>query len=192
MWCIRAIHKTLTDLGLNFRNQKYLQKGSRGLFLVVGIQNNVFKVGKKQWKFNEEKESPIARPNPWRHIVVVIDDQLYHYDCPEGKLSKYLITRLLGKYEDGKYMIRGEKVYEIQPKHQEKWTKRTRHVKDLRLDIGCLSLEQQCVKSRRETRFRNMCPFMDCGGAWFHRLEGVDRGEIDSSENIVRKMKVKK
>ena len=48
MWCIRVMHKTLTDLGLNFRNQKYLQKGSRGLFLVVGIQNNVFKVGKKQ------------------------------------------------------------------------------------------------------------------------------------------------
>ena len=35
-------------------------------------------------------------------------------------------------------MIREEKVYEINPKHKEEYMKRTRHVRDMWLDIGCL------------------------------------------------------
>ena len=55
MWCLRAMHKTLTDLGLDFRNQKHLQKRNRGLFLVVGIQNNVFKVGENSGSSTRKK-----------------------------------------------------------------------------------------------------------------------------------------
>ena len=80
------------------------------------IQNNVFKFDKSQWTFNEEEEAPIYQQNIWRHTVVVIDENFYHYDCHEEKLSKCPITYLVGKYKDGKYMIIVVKVYQIKPK----------------------------------------------------------------------------
>ena len=86
MWCPRVVHKTVTDLELILNIPQSLQKGNRGLFLVLGIQNNVFKFGKSQWKFNQEEQFPIDQPSMWRHIIAVIDEYFHHYHCPEEKL----------------------------------------------------------------------------------------------------------
>ena len=75
--------------------------------LIIGIQNNIFTFRNQQWKSNEKEQSSIYHPNPWRHAVAAIDDHFYHYYAPEAILSKYPITCLLGKHEEGKYMIRG-------------------------------------------------------------------------------------
>ena len=49
---------------------------------------------------------------------------------------------------DEKYMLRFEKMYEIKPKHQEELKKRRRHVRDMRLNIGCLYIgKRQYIKS---------------------------------------------
>ena len=76
--------------------------------------------------------------------MAAIDDHFYHYDALEESLSKHHITCLLEKYEEGKYKIRGEKVYEIKPKHRDEWRKKRRHVKDMGLDTGCIYVGKRC------------------------------------------------
>ena len=44
----------------------------------------------------------IYQPNARRHVVVIIGDFFYHYDCHDDKLNKYPITYLVGRYENGK------------------------------------------------------------------------------------------
>ena len=85
---------------------------------------------------NEDGKSLISQPNPWRYAVVVISDHFYHYDCPEGGLSKCPITFLVGKHFDRKYMIRGEKIHEIQLKHQEDWFINHVHIGSIMLGSG--------------------------------------------------------
>jgi len=109
MWYPRAVHKTVTDLGWTCRKKSQLYIENGGLCWIIGIQNNNFTFRNKQWKFNEEEQSPIYQPNPWRHTVAAIDDHFYHYDVPKRHVSKYPITCLLGKHEEGKYMMRGKR-----------------------------------------------------------------------------------
>ena len=110
--------------------------------------------------------------------MVVISDHFYHYDCPEGGLSKCPITFLVGKHFDRKYMIRGEKIHEIQLKHQEDWRQRSRYARDMGLDIGYICVGQQSRKSRWENRCKDLCPCMDCGGSWVHQLEVGDKNNM--------------
>ena len=49
--------------GVDFKKHLPLQKENRGLFLIIDIQNNVLKVGKTLWQFNEGKISPTYQPN---------------------------------------------------------------------------------------------------------------------------------
>ena len=44
--------------------------------------------------------------------------------------------------------------------------KRSRHVKNMGLDIGCICVGQRCGKSRWEDRCTHLCPCMDCGSSW--------------------------
>ena len=88
--------------------------------MIVGIQNNVFKHMKSHWKFNEEEMAHIHKPNSWMHVVAVIYQYFYHCDYRDGELSKYTITYMMETHKDRKYMLRVEKVYEINLKHQEK------------------------------------------------------------------------
>lgn len=52
--------------------------------------------------------------------------------------------------------------------------KRTKYVRDLWLNIECLYLGQQYVKSRGDTRCGNLCSCMYNGGSWVDHLEGVN------------------
>ena len=58
--------------------------------------------------------------------MVVIVNHFYHYDTPEGNLSKCPINCLLRKHEEGKCIIRGEGVRDQTkiPREMEesKWT----------------------------------------------------------------------
>ena len=103
--------------------------------------------------------------------MAVIDDHFYHYNALEGSLRKYPITYLLGKHKEGKYMIRGEKMFAIKPKHQEEWRKRNRHVTDKELNIGCIYVGQRYIKLRWDDICTNLCPCMDCIGSWVPQLK---------------------
>ena len=57
--------------------------------------------------------SIIYQPNTWRYAIAVVDNFFYYYVYCGSKLSTYPIKYLMGRHEDGKYMIKAENVYEI-------------------------------------------------------------------------------
>ena len=52
--CTKVVHKAVVEIGWNFIIKKLLQKGNRGLFLIISAQNNVFSFEKSHWKFNKK------------------------------------------------------------------------------------------------------------------------------------------
>ena len=64
MWCPRAVHLAITAIGWTLwklkklQGQKQFDIDPKGMFMMVGIQNTTFKVGKKSWSFNTINASP--------------------------------------------------------------------------------------------------------------------------------------
>ena len=102
--------------------------------LVKGTQNNYFSDGVSKWTFKSELSSPMHDPQPWRHVVGVVDGFFQHLDNGDKHLFRYPISILVEKegqelHNNNNYFIRILKVFAIKPKLQYEWDKRKIHSK---------------------------------------------------------------
>ena len=102
-WTLRKVIKHQRDKQFNI-----VQKG---IFLLVGIQNPQFTVGKQSWRFETLYACPEnQQPGMNRHAVTLIDGVFFHYDIHDGKLHRYSLKYLVGeRQEEHKYLVRVQK-----------------------------------------------------------------------------------